>query len=416
MQSFAFDAENKTKTVNGETDVYRYDGDGNRVRKNFAAGEKVRMVYSGSQLIAEYDLSNGSLKKEYVYGAKGLIATIEPANGTQYTTADHLGSPRVITNASAAIVSRHDYMPFGEEIGAGIGSRTTGMGFSVAEGLRQKFTLKERDNETGLDYFLARYYSSAQGRFTSPDESKGGPEELFGEVDPHDPLFYSDLAEPQSLNKYQYCLNNPLRYIDPDGHQTATADALKIGATLTIAGPTPLAKAAGVVILVGVGVEVTIGWNNVAAGAKGALDWASSGNTAGDASCAGCESSRRMGQVLMENRSKAGGNEVVVDANKNPESARHINDAQGAGKPSEVTIDRKGAANRRKEALKGSQRTPGQDRDEYPPAVFKEGGRGASVRPINPRDNRSSGASIGRQIRNLPDGTKVKIKTKKPKD
>ena len=71
-QSFAFDGENKIKTVNGESDVYRYDANGNRVRKNFTFGEKVRMVYGGGQLIAEYDLSNGSLKKEYVYGAKGL--------------------------------------------------------------------------------------------------------------------------------------------------------------------------------------------------------------------------------------------------------------------------------------------------------------------------------------------------------
>jgi hypothetical protein len=60
-----------------------------------------------------------------------------------------------------------------------------------------------------------------------PDEFKGGPEELFGEVDPHDPLFYADIAEPQSLNKYHYCLNNPLRYIDPYGHQTTVADRIR---------------------------------------------------------------------------------------------------------------------------------------------------------------------------------------------
>jgi RHS repeat-associated protein len=93
--------------------------------------------------------------------------------------------------------------------------------------VRQQFTQKERDIETGLDYFLARYYSSTQGRFTSPDEFRGGPEELFGEIDPHDPLFYAEIAEPQSLNNYHYVLNNPLRYIDPDGHQTTTADNIK---------------------------------------------------------------------------------------------------------------------------------------------------------------------------------------------
>lgn len=142
------------------------------------------MVYSGSQLIAEYNLTTGALTKEYIYGVKGLIASVEPTNGTRYTTSDHLGSPRVITNASAGVVSRHDYMPFGEELGSGVGARTTAMGFTVTDGLRQKFTLKERDNETGLDYFLARYYSSTQGRFTSPDEFKGGSYEFWLLGDP----------------------------------------------------------------------------------------------------------------------------------------------------------------------------------------------------------------------------------------
>lgn len=202
-QSFAYDAENKIKSVNGVSDVYRYDGDGNRIRKNFASGEKVRMVYSGGQLIAEYDLTNGSLKKEYIYAAKGLLATVEPGTGTRYTTSDHLGSPRVVTNASGGVVSRHDYMPFGEELGSGVGGRTTGMGFIVNDGVRQKFTQKERDIEIGVDYFDARYYSSTQGRFTSSDE------------------FWKDsqIGDPQSWNKYAYVRNNPLKYIDPTGEK-----------------------------------------------------------------------------------------------------------------------------------------------------------------------------------------------------
>ena len=201
VQSFAFDAENKIKTVNGENDVYRYDANGNRVRKNFTYGEKVRMVYSGGQLIAEYDLSNGSLKKEYVYGAKGLIATIEPSAGTKYTTTDSLGTPRVITGSTGSVVSRHDYKPFGEEVGSGIGGRTTGMGYDAADGMRQKFTQKERDNESGLDYARARYYSSGQGRFTSTDPF----------------MFSAGTSNPQTWNSYSYVLNKPTNLIDPSG-------------------------------------------------------------------------------------------------------------------------------------------------------------------------------------------------------
>jgi RHS repeat-associated protein len=65
-----------------------------------------------------------------------------------------------------------------------------------------RITGKERDAESGLDYFIARYYSGAQGRFTSPDEP-------FAGWDQHD---------PQSFNLYNYTSNNPLNRIDPDGH------------------------------------------------------------------------------------------------------------------------------------------------------------------------------------------------------
>jgi len=120
-------------------------------------------------------------------------------------------------SGSLANVSRHDYLPFGEELFAG--ARTSNFGYTNADGARQRFTQKERDNETGLDYFFARYYSSTQGRFISPDYFDGNPASLYNRGEKSSALPYASLSDPQTLNSYSYAYNNPLSYVDSDGHK-----------------------------------------------------------------------------------------------------------------------------------------------------------------------------------------------------
>lgn len=84
--------------------------------------------------------------------------------------------------------------------------------------VRSRYTGKERDTESGLDYFAARYYGSSMGRFMSPDF--GGP---MGDSYP-DPVPWADLENPQSLNLYGYGFNNPLSNTDDDGHDVNICD------------------------------------------------------------------------------------------------------------------------------------------------------------------------------------------------
>ena len=101
--------------------------------------------------------------------------------------------------------------------------------------------------------------------------------------------------------------------------------------------------------------------------------------------------------------------DVKMSKKKYPESAQHIEEAIKEGQPDTLTIDRGGASARRKASLQGVDTVPGLDRDEYPPAMSMEGGSGASVKLINPSDNRGSGSSISGQLRKYPNGTKHRI-------
>ncbi len=165
-----FDLEGRLRKsipTSGTETSYEYDGEGRRVLKQTGLSKTVFVYDAAGQLAAEYG---------------GAVSV----SGTEYVHGDMLGSTRVVTDG-VNVGRRFDYWPFGGELTAGDTAYRT-VGFAGA-GPAQRFTGKERDGETGLDYFGARYLGSGLGRFSSPDE----------------PLLDQDPSDPQSWDPKMGC-------------------------------------------------------------------------------------------------------------------------------------------------------------------------------------------------------------------
>jgi RHS repeat-associated protein len=167
---------------------YQYDGDGRRIKKtewveDLQEYQTTIYVYSGLNILYKKNLDTDQ-DVTFIYGPTGRIA--KNMNGlTDYYHTDQLGSTRLVTDESGNPVGEVNYEPFGESTGTG-------------DKKEHLFTGKEKDS-TGLYYYGARYYDPEIGRWIERDLRRGTVE------------------NPISLNRYVYCYNNPLRYVDPDG-------------------------------------------------------------------------------------------------------------------------------------------------------------------------------------------------------
>ncbi|HYM76313.1 MAG TPA: RHS repeat-associated core domain-containing protein [Candidatus Dormibacteraeota bacterium] len=199
--NYTYDAENQL--IATASTSYIYDGDGKRVEKctqgtspGICASNATGTLYwtgTTSDPFVETDLA-GNVVETYIFFNGKRIARREPTTPAtvHYYFSDHLGTHSLITDA-VGTMSPHpqeesDFYPYGGEIPI-----TTG------DSNHYKFTGKERDSESGLDNFGVRFDASNLGRFMSPDEGA------------------LNLGNPQSLGRYSYTINNPLRYIDEDG-------------------------------------------------------------------------------------------------------------------------------------------------------------------------------------------------------
>ena len=186
--TYTYDAENRLIQVDGGASAsYVYDAEGHRVRKNTASSWSEYVYDTSGNVLAEWKNTFGWVVA-YVYVNGQLIAQYQ--NNTTYTMfRDHLGSARLLTNLDHSVYDSLDYAPFGEQIAGGTGTT-------------HKFTGKERDSESGLDNFGARYNASTMGRFMSPDPIH---------------IMMQKFTDPQQWNMYAYVRNNPLRLVDNNG-------------------------------------------------------------------------------------------------------------------------------------------------------------------------------------------------------
>lgn len=171
------------------TTTFVYDGDGGRVKKT--VGTTTTRYISK---LYECETTGGSTTcTQFVWAGDQRVATISTGGTIQYWNGDHLGSTNMITNSSGARVQTLAYYPYGD-------IRVNQSSATPAVDVHYKYTGNELDASSNLYFYEARYYHPVFGRFVAPD------------------TIVPDFHDPQSLNRYTYANNNPLRYTDPTGH------------------------------------------------------------------------------------------------------------------------------------------------------------------------------------------------------
>jgi RHS repeat-associated protein len=195
--TYSYDNENRLVATagSGGNATYVYDASGRRIAKTVGSATTYFALDKNSHVTAW--LTSAGRQLGYAYASGQVLAQYQ--NGTTYFHHhDQLGSTRLVTSSNQSIQQCEGYYPFGElDI-----NQCTPTAHNAFTDMR--FTGKERDAESNLDYFGARYDSSTLGRFVTPDG----------------PLVYQNRNDPQTLDLYSYVGNNPLAKLDPSGHLT----------------------------------------------------------------------------------------------------------------------------------------------------------------------------------------------------
>jgi RHS repeat-associated protein len=195
--TYVYDAENRIISASNSsvTTTYVYDALGRRIKKSGGSTATNYWFGPGGGTLAETDAS-GNWTNYIFFDGRRLARNV--SGDIKYYITDHLHSTAVFADKSGTVLDDNDFYPWGGAI-SGVGTSTSNNHY--------KFTGKERDSESQLDYFGARYYANITSRFMSPDWAAKPTQ-----------VPYADLSDPQSLNLYSYVKNRPTMLVDPDGH------------------------------------------------------------------------------------------------------------------------------------------------------------------------------------------------------
>jgi RHS repeat-associated protein len=211
QQQYRYDCAGRlAQVLDGSGNVlatYSY-GAGNQRLVSVEGGVTKYFAWAGGNNISEYEAWGANAliwKKSYVYLGGRLLATTSGADGmeTQFHHPDRLGT-RLVTGAGGAVVTEQLGMPFGTMLPftQTYGGENSYQHPTLSNPSKKRFTTYDRNDVTGLHYAVNRSYSSEQGRFT--------------QVDPIE-MDAASLSNPQTLNLYAYCGNDPINHVDPAG-------------------------------------------------------------------------------------------------------------------------------------------------------------------------------------------------------
>ena len=187
VQTFAFDDLNRMTSISGDgpAEHYRYDDGETRLAKT-SDGKTTYYISPDYEEVWQDDARLEVIKH---YRSGGQKVATRDEDGLKYVYPDHLGSSSRMANREGNQVKAIRYMPFGATAQETGDTKT-----------RYRYTGKEKD-DTGFYYYGARYYDDALGRFIAADS------------------ILPDVYDPQQLNRFAYVRGNPLKLVDPDGHQ-----------------------------------------------------------------------------------------------------------------------------------------------------------------------------------------------------